>query len=513
MSKRKGPQAGSKQAFGSYLFPHAMTRAKQREVREVLRAYRRAARGLLAYHLRRFYETGHLDRRLDPTKAPLTTPLSDRYLWVCSQQVVDILSGYLGVLEERVRALILGSTLPEEQKGRLLRLNARGLWQQRDVKTVKVGGQEMPVLPEDLRLLRHLFRRARKENRLPRLGRIAMHLDGKVARLEARKDWVPKRKNRGWRARRGEGVALFPLWLHLSSLVPRQPIAVPLEGNPYAEGVPGAWRNFFQIGEEGGRVYVRRVKALEGRPYTPRTERLALDVGLSPLMATDRGDLLGRGFLRLLQAYDAEIQAIARKAQREGRRLREVQEYREAVARLRAFLKNEVNRLLNRLVALHAPRVLVVERLDLRAPGLSRRMNRLLSNFGRRYFKEKLERLEVLYGIQVVEVNPAYTSQTCSSCGYVDPGNRQDTQAFRCLACGREINAQVNAARNLLGRSSSPDGWRYTPKRQILQALLRECLERPKGGWSAARGPWGSNPYRVYLPPGLQTPPPGNKRG
>ncbi|MFX5832320.1 hypothetical protein ABTE49_18690, partial [Acinetobacter baumannii] len=91
----------------------------------------------------------------------------------------------------------------------------------------------------------------------------------------------------------------------------------------------------------------------------------------------------------------------------------QVPEYREAMGRLRGFLKNEVNRLLNRLVALHAPAVLVVERLDLRSPELSRRMNRLLSNFGRRYLKEKLARLGELYGIKVVEVNPAYSSQAC----------------------------------------------------------------------------------------------------
>lgn len=96
-----------------------------------------------------------------------------------------------------------------------------------------------------------------------------------------------------------------------------------------AERLPG--------GLQGEEVRFYRVKALASRPYTPRTERLALDVGLSPLLATDRGDLLGRGFLRMLLAYDAEIQAIARKAQREGKRLREVEAYREAVGRLRGF--------------------------------------------------------------------------------------------------------------------------------------------------------------------------------
>jgi len=61
--------------------------------------------------------------------------------------------------------------------------------------------------------------------------------------------------------------------------------------------------------------------------------------------------------------------------------------------------------------------------LDFRSLELSKRMNRILQNFGRRYIKQKLERLQELYGIGVIEINPAYTSQECSSCGYVDKNN------------------------------------------------------------------------------------------
>ncbi|MFH4233451.1 zinc ribbon domain-containing protein, partial [Acinetobacter baumannii] len=90
------------------------------------------------------------------------------------------------------------------------------------------------------------------------------------------------------------------------------------------------------------------------------------------------------------------------------------------VRRLRDFLENEINRYINRLVELYRPARMVVERLDFRGQNLSRRMNRLLSRFGKRIVREKLKSLQELYGIEVIETNPAYSSQECSSCGYVD---------------------------------------------------------------------------------------------
>lgn len=53
------------------------------------------------------------------------------------------------------------------------------------------------------------------------------------------------------------------------------------------------------------------------------------------------------------------------------------------------------------------------------------------------------------YGIKVVYVDPAYTSQRCSSCGYISRENRKDQAHFECVACGYKENADYNAARNL----------------------------------------------------------------
>lgn len=55
-------------------------------------------------------------------------------------------------------------------------------------------------------------------------------------------------------------------------------------------------------------------------------------------------------------------------------------------------------------------------------------------------------------GIQVVMVDPAYTSQRCNRCGYVDKGNR-DRARFDCLRCGHSDDADHNAALNIRDRA------------------------------------------------------------
>ena len=61
-------------------------------------------------------------------------------------------------------------------------------------------------------------------------------------------------------------------------------------------------------------------------------------------------------------------------------------------------------------------------------------------------------------GKQLVEVDPRRTSRICSGCGAVDPDSRQG-KSYACRQCGLSIDADVNAARNILKRAvSSPVG-------------------------------------------------------
>lgn len=44
----------------------------------------------------------------------------------------------------------------------------------------------------------------------------------------------------------------------------------------------------------------------------------------------------------------------------------------------------------------------------------------------------------------------AYTSQTCSACGHVAKENRRTQENFTCVSCGMHMNADINAAINIL---------------------------------------------------------------
>ncbi|MEM3291125.1 MAG: transposase, partial [Candidatus Micrarchaeaceae archaeon] len=135
------------------------------------------------------------------------------------------------------------------------------------------------------------------------------------------------------------------------------------------------------------------------------------------------------------------------------------------------------------------------EKLDFRSPELSKRLNRLIQNFGKRYFTEKLSRLEEIYGIEITEINPAYTSQECNSCGYIDKKNRKDTQIFQCKLCGKKANAQVNGGKNILKRASLLRLKPTAGKKRVLDVLIRRHIERLKGCNSAALEVLKGNPY------------------
>jgi putative transposase len=55
-------------------------------------------------------------------------------------------------------------------------------------------------------------------------------------------------------------------------------------------------------------------------------------------------------------------------------------------------------------------------------------------------------------GVPFVQVDPAYTSQTCSACGWVDKRNRRSQSGFECGRCGFVGHADHNAAINIAAR-------------------------------------------------------------
>jgi transposase len=51
-------------------------------------------------------------------------------------------------------------------------------------------------------------------------------------------------------------------------------------------------------------------------------------------------------------------------------------------------------------------------------------------------------------GVQIFKLNPTYTSQRCSTCGWVQKGNR-NRKKFKCKICGFTADADLNASINI----------------------------------------------------------------
>jgi putative transposase len=73
-------------------------------------------------------------------------------------------------------------------------------------------------------------------------------------------------------------------------------------------------------------------------------------------------------------------------------------------------------------------------------------------------FLLRLQHAARYHGATIVKVNPAYTSQTCNVCKHIARKSRESQAVFRCVACGHQEHADVNAAKNILAAGLAVTG-------------------------------------------------------
>lgn len=81
--------------------------------------------------------------------------------------------------------------------------------------------------------------------------------------------------------------------------------------------------------------------------------------------------------------------------------------------------------------------------------GITSDSNRFLKNWSYFDLQTKIEYKAQEVGIKVVYIDPHYTSQRCSKCGYISKDNRTEQALFLCQKCGYKTNADYNASQNI----------------------------------------------------------------
>jgi putative transposase len=189
-----------------------------------------------------------------------------------------------------------------------------------------------------------------------------------------------------------------------------------------------------------------------GKRLPACSEAVGIDVGLSTFAYLSSGEEIANPrFFRMEEAALARAQRKLAKAPRGSQKRKK---HRKVVARVherirnrrKNFIEQEVCKLIQRFGFL-AVEALVVRNM-LKNPKLAKSIADASWSMFFTYLLDKAEEA----GREVVRVNPAYTSQTCSACGHRQP-MPLSVRVYECPQCGLVIHRDHNGSKNILAEA------------------------------------------------------------
>lgn len=186
----------------------------------------------------------------------------------------------------------------------------------------------------------------------------------------------------------------------------------------------------------------------------PKTGKsVGIDVGIESFATLSNGEHINNP--RYYEASQKKLRrlqrSVARKKKGSNRRRKAVQllaKHHEKIHNQRTdFLHNISRKLVNE------NDIVAVEKLNTKglAKGI---LAKQVNDVGWGIFFNMLSYKAESAGKELIEVNPAYTSQTCHNCGNIEKKKLSD-RWHNCAICGYSIHRDVNAAKNILGLATS----------------------------------------------------------
>jgi len=203
---------------------------------------------------------------------------------------------------------------------------------------------------------------------------------------------------------------------------------------------------------------------VEPHPLPPTAAEVGVDVGLHSLITTSDGKKVENP--RWCQSEQKRLRVLQRRMSRRtkfgrnwSKAVHAVQKQHQHIANRR---KDFLNKLANDLV-LQYDRI-ALEDLQISNMVRNHHLSKSILDAGWGYFRQQLFAKAEYAGRTIVEVNPAFTSKTCSNCGQIFESLTLAERWVEC-DCGLSLDRDHNAALNLLalGRSAWGATWAATP--------------------------------------------------
>ena len=197
------------------------------------------------------------------------------------------------------------------------------------------------------------------------------------------------------------------------------------------------------------------VAILQKCPQKRSGAPLGVDQGVVNLVTTDDGyKVLGDAVWKRVERYQnlrSRLQSAADNGSRSARR-----HLKQSSGRLRRYTNDTCHCIAKEVVryacALGKGSIALERIKGLESKSMSKCMRKLIGQWPHAQLTKYITYKARLAGLDVVFVSPAYTSTTCSICGYHEPLARVTRDIFRCPQCG-DLDADVNAAKNIALRA------------------------------------------------------------
>jgi len=226
---------------------------------------------------------------------------------------------------------------------------------------------------------------------------------------------------------------IYDYWLHLSSIGNKIILDIPIK----------AHKHYNLLSDKGKRLasyvitkkYVQFCFEIETGDKKPLKNIIGIDTGINVLASLSNGEQYGKN----IKQYINKIKLCKNGSKRQKRIIQS--------------LKQKMNEVAKTIVKKYD--LIVVENLKNITKNTKRRlvknMRRSVGHWNVRYWISTLQRKCEDNRVSFRSVGSCYTSQKCSKCGFTDRRNRKG-EIFRCLNCGYEANADIQASRNILSR-------------------------------------------------------------
>ena len=173
---------------------------------------------------------------------------------------------------------------------------------------------------------------------------------------------------------------------------------------------------------------------------------VGVDRGINNVaVSSDNKFYTGKHVKRICNKYHKLRQSLQSKGTKSAKR-----HLRKVKPKENRFRRN-INHIISKEIVNRLPKgsVIVLEDLtDIRLKKRGKTLNRMIHGWSFYQLEQFIIYKAENRHIKIEFVSPKYTSQKCSKCNYIHKKNRKSNN-FKCLNCGFQLNADLNASRNI----------------------------------------------------------------